>query len=173
MRAGSSEELGGSYASGCYGAAMGSLLPACILNRAWVGHSDYGGYYHQPTYSRKKGAWATRPEARACIALARSRDLIHWEHLPPLAVSDRYTLGMELPFLFKHGRKWDMGYSMYSSYFSKAWLAKHPEVRAQGGVHYLISDRMFGPYRVPDDDCLGCQPDPPPYAVQLIDYKAE
>src|ERR1017187_5985084 len=61
MRAGSSEELGGSYASGCYGAAMGSLLPACILNRAWVGHSDYGGYYHQPTYSRKKGAWATRP----------------------------------------------------------------------------------------------------------------
>ena len=41
---------------------MGSLLPACILNRAWVGHSDYGGYYHQPTYSRKKGAWATRPD---------------------------------------------------------------------------------------------------------------
>src|ERR1017187_7642085 len=61
MRAGSSEELGGSYASGCYGAARGSLLPAGILNRAWVGHSDYGGYYHQPTYSRKKGAWATRP----------------------------------------------------------------------------------------------------------------
>src|ERR1039458_9122207 len=76
MRAGSSEELGGSYASGCYGAAMGSLLPACILNRAWVGHSDYGGYYHQPTYSRKKGAWATRPFgggcAPACYARLRS-----------------------------------------------------------------------------------------------------
>jgi hypothetical protein len=26
---------------------------------------------------------------------------------------------------------------------------------------------------VPDDDCLGCQPDPPPYAAQLIDYKGE
>ena len=36
-------------------------MPAGILNRAWVGHSDYGGYYHQPTYSREKGAWATRP----------------------------------------------------------------------------------------------------------------
>jgi len=112
-------------------------------------------------------------EPRACIALARSRDLIHWEHLPPLAVSDRYTLGMELPFLFQHGRKWYLGHSMYSSYFSKSWLAKHPEIRAKGGVHYLISDRMFGPYQVPDDDCLGCQPDPPPYAVQLIDHKGE
>ena len=62
---------------------------------------------------------------------------------------------------------------MYSSYFSKAWLAKHPEVHARGGVHYLISDSMFGPYQVPYDDCLGCQPDPPPYAVQLIDHKGE
>src|SRR5664280_933751 len=75
MRAGSSEELGGSYASGCYGAARGSLLPAGILNRVWGGHSDYGGYYHQPTYSRKKGAWATRPAVGAIFGAGRMRRL--------------------------------------------------------------------------------------------------
>lgn len=112
-------------------------------------------------------------ESRACIALAKSADLIHWEYLPPLVVSDRYTLGMELPFLFKHGKTWYLGHSMYSSYFSKEWLAKHPSVQAKGGVHYMTSDSMFGPYRIPDDDCLGCQLDPPPYAVQLIDQNGE
>ena len=112
-------------------------------------------------------------ESRACIALAKSRDLIHWEQLPPLAVSDRYTLGMELPFLFKHGRKWYLGHSMYSGYFSKSWLEKHPGVQAKGGVHYMISDSMFGPYTIPEDDCLGAQPDPPPYAVQIIDEGGE
>ncbi|MBP6965690.1 MAG: hypothetical protein KBC96_14940 [Armatimonadetes bacterium] len=108
-------------------------------------------------------------ESRGCIALLRSADLIHWEALPPLVISDRYTLGMELPFLFKHGKKWYLGHSMYGNYFSKDWLAKHPEVEARGGVHYFIGDSMFGPFAIPEDDCLGCQPDPPPYAVQLID----
>jgi predicted GH43/DUF377 family glycosyl hydrolase len=112
-------------------------------------------------------------EARGCIALAKSRDLIHWEYLPPLVVSDRYTLGMELPFLFKHGKTWYLGHSMYSGYFSKDWLAKRPEVTARGGVHYMTSDSMFGPYTIPEDDCLGCQVDPPPYAVQLIDQNGD
>lgn len=112
-------------------------------------------------------------ESRACIGLAKSRDLIHWECLPPLAVSDRYTLGMELPFLFKHGGRWYLGHSMYSSYFSKSWLEKHPNLQAKGGVHYMISDDMFGPYTILEDDCLGAQPDPPPYAVQIIDNGRE
>lgn len=112
-------------------------------------------------------------ESRGCIALLKSADLIHWEALPPLTVSDRYTLGMELPFLFKHGSKWYLGHSMYSSYFSKDWLAKHSEVEARGGVHYLIGDSMFGPFTIPENDCLGCQPDPPPYAVQFIDEGGE
>lgn len=112
-------------------------------------------------------------EQRACIGLARSRDVVHWECLPPLAVSDRYTLGMELPFIFEHGGKWYLGHSMYSGYFSKDWLEKHPDVQAKGGVHYMISDSMLGPYTIPDDDCLGAQPDPPPYAVQLIEERGE
>ena len=112
-------------------------------------------------------------ESRACIALAKSADLIHWDFLPPLTVTDRYTLGLELPFLFKHGSKWYLGHSMYSSYFSKDWLAKHPDVRAEGGVYYFVGDSMFGPFVRPDNDRLGCQPDPPPYAVQFIDEGPE
>jgi len=112
-------------------------------------------------------------EQRACIALAKSTDLIHWEYLPPLVVTDHYTLGLELPFIFKRGDKWYLGHSMYSNYFSKDWLAKHPDVQAKGGVYYFISDSMFGPYTAPEDDCLGCQPDPPPYAAQLIDQGSE
>lgn len=112
-------------------------------------------------------------EKRACIGLAKSRDLIHWECLPPLVVTDRYTLGLELPFLFEHKGKWYLGHSMYSTYFSKDWLAKHPNVQAKGGVYYMISDDMFGPYSAPEDDTLGAQPDPPPYAAQIIDQGSE
>jgi len=32
-----------------------------MLTRARACNSGYSGYYHQPTCSRKKGAWATRP----------------------------------------------------------------------------------------------------------------
>ena len=110
---------------------------------------------------------------RACIALAKSTDLIHWTYLPPLVVTDHYTLGLELPFLFKHGSKWYLGHSMYSGYYSKDWLAKHPGVSATGGVHYFIGDSMFGPFKSSDVNLLGCQPDPPPYAVQLIDEGSE
>ena len=62
---------------------------------------------------------------------------------------------------------------MYSNYYSKDWLAKNPSVRATGGVHYFIGDSMFGPFSAEEDNCLGCQPDPPPYAVQLIDEGGE
>ena len=119
-------------------------------------------------------AMGTGPiDNRACIALAKSADLIHWDFLPPLVVTDHYTLGLELPFIFKHGSKWYLGHSMYSDYFSKDWLAKNPGAHALGGVHYFIGDSMFGPFTAPADDCLGCQPDPPPYAVQLIDEGSE
>lgn len=107
-------------------------------------------------------------EARACVALAKSSDLIHWECLPPLVITDRYTLGLELPFLFQRGGRWYLGHSMYSIYYSKSWLAKHPEVQARGGVHYFMADNMLGPYHLIEEG-LGTQPDPPPYAMQLID----
>jgi len=107
---------------------------------------------------------------RACIGLAKSRDLIHWQCLPRLAVSDRYRLGMENPFLFRHKQTWYLGHSMYSRFFSQDWLSRHPEVRPEGGVHYVTAADMFGPYSVPENDGLGCQPDPPPYAVQIIEH---
>lgn len=112
-------------------------------------------------------------ESRACIALAKSTDLIKWTYLPPLYVTDHYNLGLELPFIFKHGSKWYLGHSMYSNWYNKDWLAKHPEVKPEGGVYYLVGDNMFGPYEYRDDYRLGCQVDPCPYAVQLIDHSGE
>ena len=112
-------------------------------------------------------------EQRACIGFARSADLIHWEHLPPLLVMDRYNLGLENPFLFQEGGRWYTGYSMYSDFYRAEWLEDNPDYRAEGGVYYAIAEKREGPYTVPENNRLGTQPDPPLYACQIIVHQGE
>lgn len=113
-------------------------------------------------------------EKRGCIALARSSDLLHWEYLPPLVRTPRYTLGPELPFLIEQGGRWYLGHSMYGRFYAQDWVRAHPEAPPQGGVHYFVGRGMFGPFEEPKrGGLLGAQPDPPPYAAQLIKRNGE
>jgi beta-fructofuranosidase len=109
--------------------------------------------------------------AGSCIGLARSKDLIHWECLPPLAGAQRYRLGMENPFLFEQDGIWFTGHSMYSEYFHPDWLEANPDVVTEGGLYYYTADTMHGPYTFRGG--IGLQPDPPPYACQFIRWDAD
>ena len=108
------------------------------------------------------------PHERACIALMRSQDLIHWEGLPPLVIQDTYRLGLENPFLFEHDGKWYTGHCMYSDFYTDKWKENNKEKTPLGGMFYFMSDSMYGPYTPAPNKGLGLQPDPPPYAVQII-----
>ena len=106
-----------------------------------------------------------------CIGLARSRDLIAWECLPPIAGSTRYDLGLENPFLFQREGVWYTGHSMYGRFFSERWREEHPDEVAEGGLYYFTAPTMTGPYTLRGGP--GLQPDPPIYACQIISWKGE
>jgi beta-fructofuranosidase len=113
-------------------------------------------------------------ETRGCIGLARSTDLLHWEYLPPLVRTPQYTLGPELPFLIENGGRWYLGHSMYGRFYAPDWRRSHPGELPIGGVHYYVGREQFGPFIAPPgSEWLGAQPDPPPYAAQLIKQDGE
>jgi len=107
-------------------------------------------------------------EERACIGLAKSHDLIEWECLPPLVVEDKYTLGLENPFLFERNGTWYAGHSMYGRFYSEDWREAHDCEAPLGGVFYFMGGGLRGPFVAPVHNGLGTQPDPPLYAGQVI-----
>ncbi|MFC4767975.1 hypothetical protein [Effusibacillus consociatus] len=60
------------------------------------------------------------PKARGCIARAKSKDLLHWEVLPP-AVSPHTFTDMEVPFLHKHNGKWYMIFAVKEQWYSEEY----------------------------------------------------
>lgn len=95
------------------------------------------------------------PYRRACIGLARSRDLTRWEYLPPLFAPCTSTL-MEVPRVCRIGTRW------FLIWLDAPWYglrANEDTPRRPGGpgetmIHYAVADRPLGPYRLPEDPTL-------------------
>jgi len=92
---------------------------------------------------------------RGCIGLARSKNLIDWEYLPPLFAPGLYT-AMEVPRVCQIGSKW------YLTWLCAPWYGLRTDEdygqRAYSGketlVHYAVADKPLGPYRLPEDPTL-------------------
>ncbi len=95
--------------------------------------------------------------ARGCIGLGRSRDMRHWEVLPPVAAPGLFH-DHEVPQLFELGGRWYLIYLMCLwRYSDQAWRTRRYEQWLEG-TYYLVADHPLGPWRVPDHDVIaGCR----------------
>lgn len=84
----------------------------------------------------------------ACIAAVRSRDLMHWEHLPPAFQPGRYG-EVEVPDVFPLGGKWWMTCLTSHGHGNRGGFADPHVVR---GTIYAVADRPEGPYSEPAGD---------------------
>jgi hypothetical protein len=83
----------------------------------------------------------------ACIARVRSRDLEHWDYLPPIYASDQFV-NMEVPEYFEMGGR---HYLVFSSHGSRKDVGGRTSA---SGTYYVMADRREGPYRLPEDPLL-------------------
>lgn len=86
----------------------------------------------------------------ACIAAVKSRDLIHWEHLPPAFLPRRYG-EVEVPDVFPMAGRWWMT-CLTSHVHGNRGSFSDPHVVK--GTILAVADRPEGPYREPPGDNL-------------------
>ncbi len=92
---------------------------------------------------------------RACIGLARSRDLVRWEYLPPLFAPGTSTL-MEVPRVCRIGTRW------FLTWLAAPWYGmrsnedtpRRPSGPGETMIHYAVADHPLGPYRLPGNPTL-------------------
>jgi hypothetical protein len=107
------------------------------------------GYYHAFLCARSPD-WSAH-DTGALVAHARSRNLEHWEYLPPLAhVGDR-LLFAEVPDVFCIGEWW------YLLFLDHGWggtRLNSPARTDAAGTFYMKSLSLEGPYQWPDEPLL-------------------
>lgn len=87
----------------------------------------------------------------AALAHVRSRDLIHWEHLPPLATPGRRFFNTEVPDLFELNGRYYLTFNTSSLAGIKINTPHREEVT---GAFYMVAPSFEGPFRLPDDPLL-------------------
>jgi beta-fructofuranosidase len=101
----------------------------------------------------------------ACVGLARSEDLLHWEQLPPFVAPGVYD-EMEATQVVHHEGRWYVFFSTWAIHYRPDWSALHG---AHSGLHCYVADELHGEYRpvngngvvLPDADAR--------YTVRLIE----
>lgn len=90
---------------------------------------------------------ATMADGRACIALAESHDLIHWEDRGPTYIeNDRRYNRCESAYVVRHG---DLYYLFYSAKGGPQSKGHAPSSFDHFDIVYLISDNPTGGWRRP------------------------
>ncbi len=97
---------------------------------------------------------ADRPRhERGCIGLARSRDMVHWEALPPAAAPGLYH-DHEVPHLFELQGRWYLLHSTTLWRYSEPARERKPQRWCRNGTHYLVAPDPLGPWEVPPVDVV-------------------
>lgn len=122
-------------------------LPSVAWRDAFIEWNEETGFYEALVSARvPQGEMMTR----GCVARARSKDLVHWEHLPPLAAPMRWQ-DMEVPerfFLDGHY------YLIFSTAHSKGPDLDTPSRRNCSGTWYIVSSKRDHGYEVPEDPLI-------------------
>jgi beta-fructofuranosidase len=115
--------------------------PVVVLDEetGWF-HAYLAAYEREGEYAR-----------RGCVAHARSRDLIHWETLPPVFTPRRYAT-IEVPDVFRLDGRWYLTLLTGAAYGNER--DSMPDPRAAMGTIYAVSDSLDGPFTEPDDNLL-------------------
>ena len=86
----------------------------------------------------------------SCVAHIRSKDLIQWEYLAPIAVAGMYP-NMEVPEIFELNGRY---YLTFSSNSLTGLRINTPTRENARGTFYMVSDFFDGPYEFPADPLL-------------------
>ncbi len=103
-------------------------------------------------------------DGRGVIGLARSSNLLSWEVLPPVSMPGNFT-EMEVPQVV----------ALNGRYYLLFCTAKHAAARLASvggrgwyGTHYLVADRLTGPYRLLTNEPLVADTIGTYYAGKLV-----
>ncbi len=122
----------------------------CVCWRdPYVTYRKEDGYYHAVLCARLP-KWSDE-QAGAAVGHIRSKDLINWEHLPPIVeLGDRFYQ-VEIPEIFE----------LYGKYYMTlvggsvgGQRQDTPYREDTTGVYYMISSNFEGPYHFPEDSLL-------------------
>lgn len=115
----------------------------------WVFQHPHTGDWHVFITARlNHGA----PDGRGCIAHARSKDLFHWEVLPPVTALGDFG-HMEVPQLIEIQGKYYLLFSVSKEVLSENFH-RRTGITALTGTHYLVSENPLGPFHYAGDKFL-------------------
>ena len=126
------------------------------------------------TYSKDDQAWYMFFTARAnhgpvdgrgVVGLARSTDLLHWEQLPP--VSEPGEFGhLEVPQPVAIKGHWYLLFC--TNLHGERRRTRVPGEAGWSGTHYLVGEKLTGPYRLSTDAALLADPARTFYAGRAV-----
>jgi len=88
---------------------------------------------------------------RGCVARARSRDLLHWDILPPAFAPRKYAT-IEVPDVFFLDGRWYLTLLTGTAYSNARGTFSDPHINM--GTIYAVSDSLDGQFRELDDNVL-------------------
>jgi hypothetical protein len=121
--------------------AVGWRDPKIVLDEAT------GWYYAFLAADLPEGEFAER----GCVARARSRDLLHWEVMPPAFAPRKYAT-IEVPDVFHLDGRWYLTLLTGTAYGNPRGSFSDPHVNM--GTLYAVSDRLDGEFHELDDNVL-------------------
>ena len=114
-----------------------------------ITYREQDGHYHALICARLP-KWS-HAHSGAAVGHLRSRDLIHWEHLPPLEAPLGKYFHAEVPDIFELGGR---HYLLFSTNTRHGIRLNTPRRENVLGTFYLVGDHPDGPFSRPDDDLL-------------------
>ena len=106
-----------------------------------------GWYYAFLAADLPKVDWAER----GCVPRARSRDLLHWEVLPPAFAPRKYAI-IEVPDVFFLDGRWYLILLTGTAYGNARGSFSDPHINM--GTIYAVSDSLDGQFHELDDNVL-------------------
>jgi len=104
-------------------------------------------------------------EERGCVGLARSRDMVRWDALPPAAEPGLYR-DMEVPQVLEVGGHWYLLFSTRLWRYTERARARKPSRWCREGTHYMVSHHPLGAWEVPVVDVVAGAMSDPLYAAR-------
>jgi hypothetical protein len=125
-------------------------------------------YYHALLCARRPNFNSN--DTGAAIAHLRSKDLLHWEYLPPINADVSRFYNTEVPDIFKLNEKY---YLLFSTISFGGLIHNTPSREYASGSFYLVSDNIDGPYHFLDEYLLigSANTKMGPYVARTIPYK--
>lgn len=110
---------------------------------------------------------------RGSIGIARSKDMVNWETLPP-PEHDRMTEEMEVPQVYFIEGRWYLVFCTHDFWLATSYRNRFPGHTFRSTDYAMVGDSPLGPFRIHGTGEI--MPEAPPgrfYASQLIEFRGQ